>query len=80
MSVATVQVNVLSGTLLTGLLLRMMITVVRETVVELDNSKPWQIALQSPNTSLVFGGFSPVSSVPFDHNQVSQVTQATFRK
>ena len=42
---------------------------VRQTDVAVDNSKPWQIALQSPNTSLVFSGFTVVDAgVPFDHN------------
>ena len=41
---------------------------VQETTVVPDNSKPWQIALQNPNTTeLVFSGFSAVSAVPFDH-------------
>lgn len=42
---------------------------VRTTELAVDNSKPWQIALQSPDAaSLVFSGFTPVAAdVPFDH-------------
>lgn len=47
---------------------------VRETVVVPDNTKPWQIALQDPNTTLVFGGFAPVSAVPFDHESPPPAT------
>jgi hypothetical protein len=42
---------------------------VRQTDLAVDSSQPWQIALQSPNTSLVFSGFTDVAAgVPFDHN------------
>lgn len=45
---------------------------VKQTDVSIDQSKPWQIALQSPTAaSLVFSGFNPLSAVPFDHTKPS---------
>jgi hypothetical protein len=41
-------------------------TTVQKTCVDRDDSKPWQIALKNPNTSLEFAGFAPVADIPFD--------------
>lgn len=43
-------------------------TYIEETFVKVDNSKPWQIALQNPSTTTSFSGFGPVPDVPFDRD------------
>ena len=49
----------------------MQTAMVQETTVVPDNSKPWQIALQNPNTTeLVFSGFSAVSAVVEGESQL----------
>ena len=38
---------------------------------DLDNSvgaRPWKVALQDPNTSLKFAGFTPLADVPFNYS------------
>ena len=65
-----------------------LVSVVQQTSVVVDDSKPWQIALKEPTTSLAFSGFTQVADIPFDRAhpaakiraQAKLTTDGVYRK